>query len=148
MSADFHMRFRHSSGNLHIQASGGFDEEAARALLELLQREYRSGGRVFVDTASLDSIHPQGRDTLGTGLSALDMPAASLYFKGEKGFQVAPSGTRVLLVSPGGRESGAGGGRPSLAARRKKGHCCGRCEHCTCGHKHGPERTAEESVHP
>ena len=98
MCADFKMKFRHSEGNLHVRASGGFDGDSACALLALFMEEYRAGGRIFVDTTGLNEIHPSGRVVLDSGLGRTRVSPASLFFKGEKGFPVAPSGSIGIVM--------------------------------------------------
>lgn len=138
MGRDFYLQFRHSEGNLHVRAQGEFDADAAQELLELLQAEYHAGDRVFVDTAGLGAIHPSGRGMLDTGMEHTAVPLPSLFFKGEKGFQVAPSGSRVLIVSR--EKKGETAGRKPAFAPKPKKHCCGTCAHCTCGHEHAGEK--------
>ena len=134
MCADFKMKFRHSEGNLHVRASGGFDGDSACELLALFMEEYRAGGRIFVDTTGLNEIHPSGRVVLDSGLGRTRVSPASLFFKGEKGFQVAPSGSRVIVMSRKAHERGIS----AETAERPKHRCCGKCAHCT-GHGHEDE---------
>lgn len=140
MCVDFQMRFRHSEGNLHIHASGGFDGESARELLALFRSEYRAGGRVFVDTVGLNDIQPSGRIMLDSELNRTQVPPASLFFKGEKGFQVAPSGSRVIVMSRKARKRGIPADAADTPAPEKH-TCCGKCAHCTC-HGHGHDHTS------
>ena len=136
---EFQMRFRHSHGNLHIETMGGFDGIAAEKLLQLVRREYPAGGRIFIDTAGVDSVLPSGRHALNAGLGVTLVPASSLFFKGEKGFQMAPDGSRVLVVNPELLKDRAGEGT-ERSTRQKKHKCCGNCAHCTCRHhKHDGE---------
>ncbi len=121
MSADFHMQYHHNKDNLHVRMRGVFDGSSAHELLNLLLKEYRCGGRVFVDTAELRDIVPFGGKVLQARLCKTPVPAAQLFFKGENGFQIAPSGSRVLIVPQ----------------RKKKTGCCGKCKQCTCGGKCG-----------
>ena len=135
---EFQMRFRHSHGNLHIETMGGFDESAAEKLLQLVRRECPVGGRIFIDTTGVDSVYPSGRHALNVGLGVTLVPPSSLFFKGEKGFQVAPSGSRVIVMSRKAHERGIS----AETAERPKHRCCGKCAHCTC---HGHE---DEGVRP
>lgn len=134
---DFQMQFRHSNGNLHIRASGGFDGNAAESLLQLFCREYRGEGRIFVDTAGLHDIHPSGRAALGTGLDRTPVPAASLFFMGENGFLLAPDGSRVLTFKHRAGEKNGTERRPAAPADKGEHRCCGNCARCTCRrHQH------------
>ena len=138
MSRDFQMQFRHSEGNLHIRTSGKLDADAARELLKLFVSEYRHGGRIFVDTSGLEDIHPTVRSVLDSGLPESAVVPSALYFKGEKGFQIAPAGCRVIVMARDGK------GKQKTETRRARHSsrhvCCGKCAHCTChgrGHKEG-----------
>ena len=133
MSTDFQMHYRHNKTNLHVRVKGTFDGTSAHELLNLFQREYR-GGNVFVDTAALGEIMPFGKNILQSRLCQTPVQAASLFFKGEKGFAVAPSGSRVLLVKQDKTAPDAG---------RKK-HCCGNCANCTCRGKHASDGHGHE----
>ena len=131
---EFAMQFRHSNGNLHIKATGGFNDTAAERLLDLFCREYPAGGRVFVDTEGLDHVHPSGRLVLSSKLVGTPVPRESLFFMGEKGFQMAPDGTRVLIIN---RERKHDASEHEKSGHGKKGHrCCGKCAHCKCRHDH------------
>lgn len=123
MSADFQMKFRHNNDNLHVKMLGVFDGNSAHELLNLFQHEYRGAGRVFVDTAGLREVLPFGTQVFQTRLCQTPVPASQLFFKGEKGFSIAPEGSKVLLVPD----------------RKKKNGCCGACAHCTCHGQHGQE---------
>ena len=121
MSTDFQMNYHHNKDNLHVKMQGIFDGNSAHELLNLFLREYRCGGRVFVDTAGVSEVLPFGSKVLQARLCQTPVPASQLFFKGENGFNMAPSGSRVLIVPP----------------RKKKSGCCGKCAHCTCHGEHG-----------
>jgi hypothetical protein len=106
----FEIHCRRSRGNLHVQPKGHLDRETAQQLLELIQDRYDGAGLVFVDTGALQEIHPQGADTFKSGLAAAAVvPIPRLFFKGRKGFDMAPEGCRVL-VTPQQRCCGGKGG--------------------------------------
>ena len=60
MSTDFQMNYHHNKDNLHVKMQGIFDGNSAHELLNLFLREYRCGGRVFVDTAGGSEVLPFG----------------------------------------------------------------------------------------
>lgn len=64
---------------------------------------------MFVDTAGVSEVLPFGSKVLQARLCQTPVPASQLFFKGENGFNMAPSGSRVLIVPP----------------RKKKSGCCG-----------------------
>ena len=98
MSTDFQMNYHHNKDNLHVKMQGIFDGNSAHELLNLFLREYRCGGRVFVDTAGVSEVLPFGSKVLQARLCQTPVPASQLFFKGENGFNMAPSGSRVLIV--------------------------------------------------
>ena len=114
MSADFQMTFRHSNDNLHVRVLGTFDGNSAHELINLLQAQYREGGRIFVDTAGLREVVPHGCAVFKNCLCRTQVPTTQLFFKGEKGADMAPPGSGWLI-----------------APKHKKG-CCGRCRCCSC----------------
>ena len=61
MSTDFQMNYHHNKDNLHVKMQGIFDGNSAHELLNLFLREYRCGGRGFVDTAGGNGGVPVGR---------------------------------------------------------------------------------------
>ena len=107
MSTDFQMNYHHNKDNLHVKMQGIFDGNSAHELLNLFLREYRCGGRVFVDTAGVSEVLPFGSKVLQARLCQTPVPASQLFFKGENGFNMAPSGSRVLIVPPRKKKSGA-----------------------------------------
>ena len=124
MSARFQIDVRTSNGNLHVQPKGDFDGSSACELINVLRDHYDGIGRVFIDTTSLRDIGSFGCRTFQARLDSGTVPPERLFFKGEKGHQIAPSGSRVLL-SP--KKSGCG--------------CNGNCSNCPCS---GKKRGAEE----
>jgi len=113
MSINFQIQFKKSNGNLHIQPKGDFDGSSAWELINLIHDQYDGKGRVFIDTRNLGVIYPFGCNTFRCRLNLRAMPADRLCFKGEKGFEIAPNGSRVIVNS-------------------EKNHCrCnGNCEGC------------------
>lgn len=67
MSTDFQMNYHHNKDNLHVKMQGIFDGNSAHELLNLFLREYRCGGRVFVDTAGVSEVLPFGSKVLQAG---------------------------------------------------------------------------------
>jgi hypothetical protein len=115
MSTNFQLQFKKSNGNLHIQTKGDFDGSSAWELINLIHDKYDGKGRVFIDTRNLGKIHPFGYNTFQCRLNLRAMPSDRLCFKGKKGFEIAPNGSRVI-VDP------------------EKNHCRynGNCKGCTC----------------
>ena len=139
----FQTEFRHSNGNLHVKAVGGFDDDAAEHLLELFHLEYPAGGRIFVNTEGVGEVHSSGRETLGNGLPRSGVPASSVFFMGEKGFQMAPDGTRVLIFKH--TERAAAHEQPHKG--REGQHCCGNCARCSCRRKQHNDGSTPSVLH-
>lgn len=116
MNKSFRIESKRSNGNLHLHPRGTLDGSSACELIRLLHEQYEGRGRVFIETRDLDELHPFGCSTFRGRLDRKTLPADRIFFKGEKGFRMAPRGSRVLVVN--------GNRRP---------HCDGRCENCTCG---------------
>ena len=72
MSTDFQMNYHHNKDNLHVKMQGIFDGNSAHELLNLFLREYRCGGRVFVDTAGVSEVLPFGSKVLQARLCQTD----------------------------------------------------------------------------
>ena len=71
MSTDFQMNYHHNKDNLHVKMQGIFDGNSAHELLNLFLREYRCGGRVFVDTAGVSEVLPFGSKVLQARVAAV-----------------------------------------------------------------------------
>lgn len=112
MNSSFSMEYRESNRDLHVCLTGTFHHEAARALAEVLQRSDTGAGRIFLDVRNLAA---SGEGALGLLRQCLeDVPGERLLFKGELGFQLGKSGSRVLIV------------------KKKTCTCDGKCAVCTC----------------
>lgn len=107
MSTDFQMNYHHNKDNLHVKMQGIFDGNSAHELLNLFLREYRCGGRVFVDTAGVSEVLPFGSKVLQARLCQTPVPASQLFFKGENGFNMRPPGAVCLSCRPARRKAGA-----------------------------------------
>jgi len=115
MSANFQIESRTSNGDLHLKPRGDFDGSSALELLNLIRNRYDGKGRVFIDTKHLHNVCPFGCNTFRFGLNLNLLPAERIFFKGEKGFDIAPNGSKVIVA--------------------KKHECCGNCKNCSCSAK-------------
>jgi hypothetical protein len=107
LNRDFNILFRRSVGNLHIKLSGKFNGMCAWELIKTISRHYSRLGRVFVNTSGLDEVLAEGKELFKSLMPMGCMPPGSLYFKGEKGFEIAPNGTRVLICKRPGKIKGS-----------------------------------------
>lgn len=97
MKTEFNIDYRTNEGRLHISLVGTFNDTCAWALLKTIKRYGSESSRVFVSTAKLQSIKPEGVALFKLHMSRKRPPADWLYFKGEKGFKIAPDGSRVII---------------------------------------------------
>jgi hypothetical protein len=97
----FAIEVRHKSGNLHLGVSGVFNGVCAWALFKILWRQPTTSGRVFVGTAGIEEINSDAVELFKHHMSRHTLPPDWLYFKGKKGFQIAPDGSRVMVASNG-----------------------------------------------
>lgn len=123
-SATQNLHSRMSNDTLHIAMSGIFDENSARELLSLLP--LHSTGRIFIDTKNVEAIAPQARILLHGALLPLPAMRKRLFFKGEKGFELAPNGSKVLVVP---KKEDA---KPQAKPKQHHCHCTGKCAQCKC----------------
>ena len=108
MSAKFHIKLKRNNGNLHLRVAGIFDGSSAWQLVNLLHKKYDGKGQVFIDTNGLRDIYPFGCSTFQCQLNPRRLPANRLVFKGEKGLEIAPDGSKVI-VAPGRQSDHPGG---------------------------------------
>ena len=99
MSANFQVVVKKSNGNLHIHPSGDFDGSSAWELVSLLQDKYDGNGQVIIETNNLLEICPFGCSTFQYQLNLSRVPADRLAFKGKRGREIAPEGSKVILDS-------------------------------------------------
>lgn len=119
MSRNFEIEFRTNNGNLYVRPKGDLDGSAACELVNLIHDKYDGEGQVFVDTHQLRKIHSFGCGMFHYHLNFGKLPPDRLFFKGKKGFEIAPEGSRVLVIS----------------AEKRRHRCGGDCANCACGRR-------------
>jgi hypothetical protein len=87
---------RHSAGNLHVNLYGEFNGMCAWELFKLL-RQHIGSRRVFVNTIGIWQVAGEGVKLFRAYMTSRRMRRDWLYFKGNKGFSIAPDGSRVLV---------------------------------------------------
>lgn len=106
MDSGYLIRRHNNAGNLHISICGDFNGMCAWELFKLVKRHNGGSGRIFVNTAGIGRILPDGVALFKLHLPRHRIPSDWLYFKGEKGFQIAPDGCRVLIRNKCGKRQG------------------------------------------
>ncbi len=97
MEKGFEIDSRSSVGNLHVSLAGEFNGMCAWELIKTIKLNKTCGGRVFINTKELKKISPDGIDLFKTHMCGNKLKRDWLYFKGIKGFEIAPDGSRVLV---------------------------------------------------
>jgi hypothetical protein len=118
MRNEYHIGYRHSAGNLHIKLDGNFSGSCAWELLKTIRWQYGGSGRIFVDTASLNVILPDGAALFKAHIGQKKLPKDWLYFKGRKGLKIAPDGSRVIVPAQNPGEGNQGRRRLITKFRR------------------------------
>ena len=96
MHPEFQIDCRNSRGNLHVKLNGAFNGMCAWELLKIL-RQHGGAGRVFVNTNGIGPVAGEGVALFRMHMNRRRIPRDWLYFKGKKGFKIAPDGSRVLI---------------------------------------------------
>lgn len=115
MNNSFAMKYRESNHDLHVRLSGVFHTDAAKELSSMLKSNYSGAGRVFLDVRELAATGEGAKQLFKQCVQ--DLPAERLLFKGELGFQLGRSGSRVLIV------------------KKRDCQCSGACTVCTCAQR-------------
>ncbi len=124
MDSNFHIESIISNGDLYLRPEGDLNGISAWALLNFIHDKYDGQGRIFIDTNSLNRLCSFGCETLRRGLDSDLLPAEHLFFEGEKGFDLAPYGSKIIIT----HEKHACGGD------------CKNCRNCACSVDEKKER--------
>ncbi|MEJ2659828.1 MAG: hypothetical protein P8Z73_03750 [Desulfobacteraceae bacterium] len=124
MSTNFQIDFKKSKGYLHIIPRGDLDGSSAWELVNLLDEQYDGKGRVVIDTQNLREMCPFGCSTFRCRLKLSRLPSNRLSFRGEKGYEIAPEGSKVVV-----------------SHNKRWCRCDGNCANCLCaGEKSGTDK--------
>jgi hypothetical protein len=106
----------HRNGNLHVKICGDFDAAAAHTATSLINDQYPGCGNVFVNTEKMGAVLEGGAKAFRDNMSDGAVHLGKLFLVGEKGREIGPDGSRVIIPPP------------------KKDKCTG-CGKCNCGLK-------------
>ncbi|MEJ2657548.1 MAG: hypothetical protein P8012_10170 [Desulfobacterales bacterium] len=95
MASNFKIYCQRNSGSLHLKLMGDFDGSSAYELIHTLQKYNGNGGKVFIHTRALSSVHPFGLEVFQKSCSIKKL-SQSLTFTGEYGARIAPQGSNAL----------------------------------------------------
>ena len=118
MSMNFQIDFNKHNGSLHVSPKGDFDGSSTCELANLIYEQHDGMALVVIDTRHLGEMCPFGCSTFLSCLHRIGLPSVKLSFQGEKGYDMAPKGSRVL-VSP----------------NKHQCRCNGKCTRCLCAEK-------------
>jgi hypothetical protein len=96
MERSFSITHRYSAGNLHILLKGEFNGMCAWELIKIIRRNKLSR-RVFVSTKQIHQLQVDGIELFQSHMTQKPLQRDWLYFKGKRGFKIAPDGSRVLV---------------------------------------------------
>ncbi len=97
-------------GNLHVYLDDVFTGDIARSLVSVMQEHYRGQGNIFIHALDIITVSPDAQKVFSTLFAASGLPAAKVYFKGEKGFEIGHEGAKVIVYQRGSQGGGCGGG--------------------------------------
>jgi hypothetical protein len=83
MASNFKILAHWSSDSLHLRLIGDFDGSSAYELLNFIRRNSNKVQNVLIHTNGLRSVHPFGRNTFHSNLSALEREPARLLYTGD-----------------------------------------------------------------
>ena len=89
--------FRRSANNLHIATGEDLDLEQARAILNLMRCHSNDCNKFFIDVRHVTRIQPAAAAAL-RGAPQPSIAPQRIHYKGSRGFELATSGNKVLIV--------------------------------------------------
>jgi hypothetical protein len=95
MASNFRIYCHQNSDNLHLKLLGDFDGTSAYELIRALEKYHGTGGKVFIHTCALSSVHPFGLEVFQKNCSIKKL-SQTLTFTGEYGTTIAPQGSNAL----------------------------------------------------
>ena len=121
MSTNFQIEVKKSNGRLLVVPRGDFDGNSAWELVNLLHEQYDGKGQVVIDTRNLREMCPFGCSTFRCRLNQSRLPSNRLSFKGKKGYDIAPEGSKVVG-----------------SQKKHRCRCKGNCAKCPCSGEKNP----------
>jgi anti-anti-sigma regulatory factor len=95
MASNFKIYCHQNCHNLNLQLFGDFDGTSAYELIHTIEKYHGDGGKVFINTSALSSVHPFGLEVFQKNCSIKKL-SQTLTFTGEYGTTIAPQGSSAL----------------------------------------------------
>jgi hypothetical protein len=95
MASNFRIYCHQNNDNLHLQLLGDFDGTSAYELIHTLEKYHGNGGKVYINTCALSSVHPFGLEIFQKNGSIKKL-SQTLTFIGEYGTTIAPQGSSAI----------------------------------------------------
>ncbi len=81
----------------HRQFAYPFTPQCAWELIKTIRRQDFGQGRVFINTADLQTVSKEGVRFFKAHMKHKQLPTDWIYFKGQKGFELAPDHCRIIV---------------------------------------------------
>lgn len=88
MAKYFRIAIQRNKDTLHLKLTGEFDGNAARELLNIIQKNCNRASRIFIHTSSLRRIHPFERQIFVSSLNSISKKFIEFGFMGDKAGQL------------------------------------------------------------
>lgn len=85
--------------NIHFYIDGAYNTETAMSVAGDISRSYKGKGNVFIHTGEITDISVHAKEMFESLVQILQLPVKSIYFNGEKGFQLCHNGGRVIIMN-------------------------------------------------
>lgn len=99
MAKNFKVSTHTNGGALYLKLGGDFDGISAHELIDTLKREGDRYPKIFIDTGSMDNVHPFGVDVFQSYFDRLKGSSAEFVFTGKKALRLVPNKTATLDIS-------------------------------------------------
>lgn len=97
MDKGFFIDFCRNVQNLHISIRGEFNGMCAWELIKIIRFNGKGAVRIFVSTTGILGVSEEGVKLFKAHMEQREIERDWLYFRGEKGFVMAPERARVII---------------------------------------------------
>ncbi len=125
MDAGFTFDYRTNNGNLYLDLKGHYDESAAREVVSFLESAH-NGGKIFISAFNVHELTEKGMNYFKNAMPKTSVSLPNLYLKGEKGSEMMPQGSRMLLLKEAVKDK--------INEKKSSCKCGGKCGGAETGH--------------